>query len=55
MGHFGPENGTPSYLWIGPKNFFKILQNEMAGANRYMKILLVVFTIWLGQIEPGHC
>ena len=28
MSHFGPENGTSSWLWIGPKNFFEILQNE---------------------------
>ena len=28
MGHFGLENGTSSELWIGPKNFFNILQNE---------------------------
>ena len=27
MGYFGPENGTPSKLWIGSKNF-KILRNE---------------------------
>ena len=41
MGHFGPENGTSSKLWIGSKNFFEILHNEIG--NRYMKILLVVF------------
>ena len=41
MGHFGPKNGTSSLLWIGSKNFLKILQNERV--NRYMKILLVVF------------
>ena len=41
MGHFGPKNGTYSELWIGSKNFLKILLNERA--NRYLKILLVVF------------
>ena len=28
MGHFGHENGTSSQLWIGSKNFLKILHNE---------------------------
>ena len=28
MGHFGPENGKSSQLWIGAKNRFKILHNE---------------------------
>ena len=26
MGHFGPENGTSSQLWIFFKDFFEILQ-----------------------------
>ena len=91
MDHFGAKNGASSQLWIGCKNFMKILHNEkgqqvdesnnnglhqknivqdkwvilcpkmahpdnsgsalrillkfcrMKGANRYMKILLVVF------------
>ena len=41
MGNFGPENGTSSKLLIDSKNFFQILQNKRA--NRYMKILLLVF------------
>ena len=52
MGHFGPKNGTYSELWIGSKNFLKILLNERA--NRYLKILLVVFLrekfIWVNLI-----
>ena len=41
MGNFRPENGTSSKLLIDSKNFFQILQNKRA--NRYMKILLLVF------------
>ena len=41
MDHFWPENGTSSWVWLGSKNFLNFLQ--MKGANRYMKILLVVF------------
>lgn len=26
--HFGPKNGTSSWLWICSKNFFEILRNE---------------------------
>ena len=33
MGHFGPENGTSSQLWIDSKNFFKILQNQRVNEN----------------------
>ena len=39
MGHFVPENGTSSKLWIGSKNFLKFCR--MKGANRYMEVLLV--------------
>ena len=42
MGHFGTENGTSSQFWIGSKNFLNFFC-KMKGANRYMKILLVVF------------
>ena len=28
MGHFEPENGTSSWLWIDANNFLKILHNE---------------------------
>ena len=28
MGHFGAKNGASSQLWIGCKNFMKILHNE---------------------------
>ena len=39
MGHFGSE------LWIGSKNFFKILQNERGLAFRPF------FTVLLGMVK----
>ena len=41
MGHFGPENGTSSKLYQPEEFFSKFCR--VKGANRYIKVLLVVF------------
>ena len=41
MGHFGPENGTSSNSGLAIRIFLKFWR--IKGANRYMKILLVLF------------
>ena len=41
MGHFGSENGTFRNSGSALRIFLKFCR--MKGANRYMKILLVVF------------
>ena len=58
MGHFDPEIGTSLQPWIDSKSFFKFCR--MKGANRFKKILLVVFrekdsfgTIW-SFLPLGH-
>ena len=40
VGHFGPENGTSHNYGLALKIFLKFC--HMKGANRYMKILLVL-------------
>ena len=42
MGHFGPENGAYPHNSESTLRFFK-KNCRMKGANRYMKILLVIF------------
>ena len=41
MGHFGSENGTSSNSGLALRIFLKFWR--IKGANRYMKILLVLF------------
>ena len=51
MGHFEPENGTSHNSGSAVRIFKKICR--MKGANRYMKVLLVVFweKIHVGQFD----
>ena len=41
MGHFGPKNATSHNSGLAPRIFLKLCR--MKGANRCMKMLLVVF------------
>ena len=43
MDHFGPENGAYPHNSESTRRFFLKKIYRMKGANRYMKILLVVF------------
>ena len=56
MDHFEPKNGASSKLLIHSKIFFKFCR--MKGADRYLKLLLVVFLgkkfIWGNLIVLGH-
>ena len=43
MDHFGPENGTSNNSGFAPRIFLQIFFCKMKEANRFIKILLVVF------------
>ena len=51
MTSFGPENDASSELWTAVRIFKKFC--TMKGAKRYMKIILMSFTIKLFLKENG--
>ena len=50
MGHFGPENGLSSKLWIRSKLFF-FKSSRIKGAKRYMKLKSMIF--WKSKTSLG--